>query len=322
MLTISDKPTKKIIMIQYIKYCLAFSLLLIIGSCKKQDYSMGSLAAPSGVTINTKIVGQDATHPDGDGSGDVEITLTGKNVLSYKIDYDASDGITLAFLANGKVTKKYTKIGVNTYRITVVAYGPGATATTVTKDIQVRSDFTPDPTIVSNLTGTGSKTWRVDKDIAGHFGVGPWSTTSVTPEWWSASVNEKVGCCNCFYTASFTFTKISGGYTLTVATPDGAFTKTGSLAGGLPGIPSSGAEACYSYAGGSSSFSFVPSSSGISASTPSTKAAILLNGVNTFVGYGAVLKEYEILSITATSLYLRVQGTETANAWYLKLKAS
>lgn len=284
---------------------------------------MGSLTTPTDVTISTIIVGQDATHPNGDGSGDVKITVTGKNVLSYNIDYDASDGISLVFLADGKVTKKYTKIGVNTYRITAVAYGPGAAATTVTKDIQVRSDFTPDPTIVSNLTGTGSKSWSVDKSIAGHFGVGPWDPTSVTPAWWSAAVNEKVGCCNCFYTASFTFTKVSAGnYTLTVATPDGAFTKTGSLAGGLPGIPSSGDEACYSYSGGTSSFSFVPSGSGIAASAPSTKTAIALNGVNTFIGYGAVLKEYEILSITSTSLYLRVQGTETGNAWYIKLKAN
>lgn len=310
-------------MTQSIKYCLAFTLLLAIGSCKKKEYSMGNLTAPSEVAINTIIAGQDANRPNGDGSGDVVITLTGKNVLSYKIDYDASDGIDLVFLANGKTTKKYTKLGLNTYRITAVAYGPGGTATTVTKDIQVRSDFTPDATIVSNLTGTGSKTWKVDKDIPSHFGVGPWSTTSVTPEWWSAAPNEKVASANCFYTASFTFTKVSAGnYTLTVATPDGAFTKTGSLAGGLPGIPSTGAEACYSYAGGASAFSFVPSGSGIDASAPSTKTAILLSGNNTFIGYGAVQKEYEILSITTNSLYLRVQGTETGNAWYLKLKAS
>ena len=307
---------------QYIKFCLALALVVIIGSCEKKEYSMGELTAPSDVTINTVIVGSSATLPNGDGSGDVQISLSGKNVLSYKIDYDASDGVTLEFLANGKVTKKYTKIGLNTYRITVVAYGAGGTATTVTKDIQVRSDFTPDPAIVANLTGTGSKTWRVDKDIPGHFGVGPWSATSATPEWWSAAINEKVGCCNCFYTASFTFTKTATGYTLAVATPDGAFTKTGALAGGLPGIPSSGAEGCYSYPGGTSSFSFVPSGSGIAASAPSTKTAILLSGVNTFIGYGAVLKEFEILTSTATAMYLRVQGTETGNAWYLKLKSN
>lgn len=308
-------------MTRYMKYYPAVLMsVMLFTACKKKEYSMGSLDAPTDVTINTTIVGQDATHPNGDGSGDVQISLTGKNVLAYKIDYNAADGITLESLPTGKATKKYTTLGLNTYRITVVAYGPGATSTTVTKDIQVRSDFTPNASIVTNLTGTGSKTWRVDKSIPAHFGVGPWSTTSLTPEWWSAAINEKVACCNCFYTATFTFTKAANGtYSLTVASPDGAFTKTGALAGGLPGIPSSGGEACYSYGGGTSSFSFVPSSSGIPASAPSTKTAILLGGNNTYIGYGAVLKEYEILSITPTSMYLRVQGTETGNAWYLKL---
>lgn len=307
-----------------IKYYFGIlTLIVLFAGCKKKEYSMGALTAPTEVVINTTIVGQDASHPNGDGSGDVKISLTGKNVLVYKIDYNAADGITLETLPDGKATKKYTTIGLNTYRITVVAYGAGATPTTVTKDIQVRSDFTPAASIVTNLTGAGSKTWRVDKDVAGHFGVGPWSPTSVTPEWYSAAPNEKAGCCNCFYTARFTFTKDPGTglFTLTVVTPDGAFTKTGTLAGGLPGIPASGAEACYPYGGGTSGFSFVPSSSGIAASAPSTKTAILLSGTNTFIGYGAQLKEYEIMTISATNMYLRVQGTETGNAWYLKLIA-
>ncbi len=312
-------------MATYLKYlsCI-LALLVIISSCKKDDYSMGDLAAPSDVAITTELVGQDATHPNGDGSGDVKITITGKDILSYKVDYDASDGIDLAFIPTGKVTKKYTKLGLNTYRITAVAYGKGATATTVTKEVSVQSDFTPDPAIVTNLTGTGSKTWIVDKSIPAHFGVGPWAVTSPTPEWWSAGVNEKVGCCNCFYTSQFEFTKAANGnYSLKVTSPDGAFTKTGALSGGLPGIPATGDEACYSgYSGGTSSFSFVPAGSGLATSTPSTQTAIQLNGNSTFIGYGAVLKEYEILSITATAMYLRVQGTETGNAWYLKLKAN
>jgi hypothetical protein len=310
-------------MIRYIKYGSFIIALILFSSCEKKEFTMGPLTAPTEVAINTTIKGVDATHPNGDGSGDVKIELTGKNVLSYKIDYNAADGINLEFLPSGVITKKYTSIGLNTYRITAVAYGTGAAATTVTRDIQVRSDFTPAASIVTNLTGTGTKTWKVDKDAAGHFGVGPWSTTSVTPEWYAATPNEKAGCCNCFYSASFTFTKLSDGtYTLAVASPDGAFTKTGALAGGLPGIPGSGAEGCYSYTGGTSSFSFVPSSSGIAASAPSTKTGILLGGSNTYIGYGAQLKEYEILSISATTMYLRVQGTETGNAWYLKLKAS
>jgi hypothetical protein len=310
---------------RYSKYTFILALLAMVGTgCEKKEYTMGALNAPTEVMINTAIAGQSASMPNGDGSGNVSFTLTGKNVLSYKIDYDASDGISLQHLPTGKVTRKYTKVGTNTYRITVVAYGTGGVATTVTKDIQVRSDFTPDAAIVSNLVGSGTKTWKVDKDVAGHFGVGPWDPTSTTPAWWSASPNEKSGPNdNCIYTASYTFTRTlpANTFTLTVTTPDGAFTKTGSLAGGLPGIPGSGPEQCYGYAGGSSSFSFVPAGSGLAASA-STGTSIMLGGNNTYIGYGAQQKEYEILSITATTLKLRAQGTETGNAWYLILKAN
>ena len=283
---------------------------------------MGSLTTPTNVAINTKIIGQDATHPDGDGSGNVEISLTGNNVLAYHIDYDASDGLKFDLVPNGKTTYQFASDSVKTFRITVVAYGPGAAATTVTKDIRVKFVFDPGASIVSNLFGSGSKTWRVDKTVAGHFGVGPWDPTSVTPAWWSAGVNEKVSCCNCFYTATFNFAKGANGNTLTVAAPDGAFTKTGDLANGLPGVPSTGAEACYSgYTGGSSSFVFLPSKSGVAASAPSTKVAIALSGNSTFIGYGAVQKVYDIMSIDANYMYMRVQVTETGNDWYLKLKA-
>jgi len=305
------------------KYLLGiFVVFFISNSCTNTTYTLGDLTAPTGLAITAEIVGATTGSPTGDGSGDVKITITAKDALSYKVDYDANTPLDLVYLPTGSITKKYTTLGLNTYRITAVVYGKGGTSSTTTKDVTVRSDFTPNPSIVSNLTGGTTKTWVVDKSLAGQIGVGPWSNTSSWPEWWAAGVNEKVACCNCFYTSTFTFAKVAsnGTYTLQVTCPDGAFTKTGSLTT-LPGIPGSGAEACYSYGGGTGAFSFVPSSSGVAASAPSTKVAIVLAGNSTFIGYGAVQKEYEILVLTATYMYLRVQGTETGNAWYIKLKA-
>jgi hypothetical protein len=311
-----------------IKYILGlFIVALTFISCNEEEYSLGELSAPANVVINTELVGVDATHPNGDGSGSVKITVTGDNALSYKIDYDANTPLDLVYLPTGMTTKKYTSVGVNTYRITVVAYGKGGSSTNVTKDVTVRSDFTVAPEIVTALTNNASKTWVVDKSVAGHLGVGPWNVASIRPEWWAGGVNEKVASANCFYTATFTFAKVasSGTYSLKVATPDGAFTKTGSLTT-LPGIPGSGDEGCYNYGGGTSAFSFIPASSGAPVvitnadNSTSTQTSILLSGVDTFIGYGAVQKEYEILVITPTYLYVRVQGTETGNAWYLKLK--
>lgn len=296
---------------------ILLTVSFFLNSCKDKEYTMGSLTAPTNLVISTEVEGQDGTHPDGDGSGNVKITATADGALTYKVDYDANDAVDLVSVPSGSITKKYTKVGVNTYRITLVAYGKGGTSSTLTKDVTVRSDFEPDAAIVTSLTGTGSKAWRVNKDVPGHFGVGPFTGDgSTVPGWWAAGINEKVGCCNCFYTATFTFNKSGSNYTLDVATPDGAFTKTGALTT-LPGIPASGDEACYSYGGGSSAFSFAPASSGI---TTSTQTSIQLAGSNTFIGYGALQKEYEILEISDTRMYLRVQGTETGNAWYIVLK--
>lgn len=306
-----------------IKHFLSVMILIIVFyGCQKTNYTLGDLSAPTELTITTEIVGQSTANPNGDGSGDVKITITAKNALSYKVDYDANTPLDLVYLPTGSVTKKYTTLGLNTYRITAVAYGKGGTSSTITKDVSVRSDFTVAPAIVTSLTGGTSKTWVVDKSVAGHFGVGPWNAGSVTPEWWGASVNEKVACCNCFYTSTFTFTKVaaSNTYTLQVATPDGAFTKTGSLAS-IPGIPGSGSEGCYAYGGGTANFTFIPPSSGVSTTASPLQTSILLGGTNTFIGYGSLQKEYEILAITPTYLYLRAQGTETGNAWYLKLKS-
>jgi len=305
--------------------CISLFILAasLFTSCQNDDYSLGDLKAPSNIVINTEVIGQDSANPNGDGSGQVKITVTADDVMTYKVAYnditDLSGNLSFSTISGGVTTKKFTTPGLNTYRITVVAYGKGGTSSTATKEVQVISLFSPDPSIVTYLTNDASKTWVVDKSVPGHFGVGPWEG-EVTPIWWSAAINEKEACCPCFYTATFTFTKVSPtSYTIQSATPGGAFTKTGSLAS-IPGIPASGDEGCYSYGGGTGAFSFIQSSSGISASAPSTQTSILLGGSDTFIGYGALQKEYEIMVIDANYMYLRVQGTETGNAWYLKLK--
>lgn len=298
---------------------LFYAGLLLIAGCSETDYELGELTAPTNVMIETSLVGQDEAHPYGDGSGDVEISVTADNAIAYQIDFGTSANPDFKSFTN-TISKKFTALGVNTYTLTVVAYGAGGNATTVTQDVTVESIFSPQPEIITSLVGDGSKTWVVDKSVPGHFGVGPFSDGSVWPEWWSAGVDEKVESANCFYTATFTFSETANGYSLTVDAPDGAFTKTGSLSNNLPGIPADGAEGCYDgYTGGSSAFSFVPSSTGVPESTPSTKTAIELVGSETFIGYGAVQKEYEILEISEDHLYLRVQGTEPGNAWYVRL---
>lgn len=309
-----------------IKYTIGVIILLvaIIAGCKEDTYEFGELIAPSNLEINADIIGISDANPNGDGSGNVVINVSAKDAITYHIGFNKIDdfsAVNYKVVASGTLSHKFTDPGVNTYRISVIAFGPGGIATNLTKDITVRSDYVPDTEVVTAITNDNSKTWVVDKDVPGHFGVGPWGEKS--PIWWTAGINEKADCCNCFYTAQFTFTKNANGtYLLTVNAPDGAFTKTGSLTN-LPGIPSSGDEGCYSeYTGGSSSFNFVPSSSGIAVDDtyPSTQIAIKIASNDAYIGYGALQSEYEILVAQSDYLYLRVQGTETGNGWWLKLK--
>jgi len=308
-----------------LKYLLGiFVIIITLYRCADSTYTMGDLTAPTDLAITTEIAGATTAKPNGDGSGDVKINIAATGALSYKVGYNVGSATTdLVYEPSNSFTKKFTSVGLNTYRITVVVFGKGGTSSTLTKDVTVQFDYTPgDATIIPNLTGGTSKVWVVDKSVPGHLGVGPWDNASVTPSWWSAGVNEKVASANCFYTTTFKFSKdaTTGAFSLQVTNPDGAFTKTGSLTT-LPGIPASGDEGCYSYSGGTSAFSFIPASTKLATSTPSTQTSIALAGVNTYIGYGATQKEYEIMVLTATYMYLRVQGTETGNAWYLKLKA-
>jgi len=298
---------------------LIFAVLIIgFASCTEENYSLGALTGPTDLVVTAEIIGKTVAAPNGDGTGKVKFTISAKEALAYKVDFGDGSPAQVYSVAT-TVTKTYQKIGTNNYKVNVTASGKGGISTTTIKSIDVFFAYDVNPAIITALTNNASKAWVVDKSLSNHLTVGPWDNYKTI--WWGAGVDEKVKCCNCFYTATFTFIKVSSNiYSLQVATPDGAFTKTGSLAGGLPGIPESGDEGCYAYAGGTSDFSFIPAGSGVPASAPSTQTSIVLSGVNTFIGYGATQKEYEILEITSTYMYLRVRGTETGNAWTLKFK--
>jgi hypothetical protein len=295
------------------KIIVLLAVVWFTGSCTQETYEFGALTSPSEVTVVADVVGKTTANPNGDGTGVVNFTITGKNILATKVDFDADDAVDLVDAPNGKITKKYSTNGTKKYQITIVTYGAGGAATTVTKEVTVKVSFAPAASIVTALTGDTNS-------VSAHFGVGPADNPS--PIWWTANVNEKVATANCFYTTTFKFSKLGAfNYTLQVTNPDGAFTKTGAFTS-LPGIPASGDEGCYAYGGGTSSFSFAGATSGFAASTPSTQTSIVLSGVDTYIGVASVQKEYEILSISPTAMYLRVlgYGPESGNAWYLKLK--
>ena len=148
-----------------LKYLLGtFVIIITLYRCADTTYKMGDLTAPTDLVINTEILGATTAKPSGDGSGDVKINIAAKGALGYKVGYNVGSAATdLVYTASNSFTKKFTSVGLNTYRITAVVFGKGGTSSTLTKDVTVQFNYTPaDTTIIPNLTGGSSKTWVVD----------------------------------------------------------------------------------------------------------------------------------------------------------------
>jgi hypothetical protein len=115
-------------------------LLFVVAGCSEDNYSLGDLTAPNNVVITAVVVGKDATNPYGDGSGIVNFTVSGNNILGAKIDYNNTDPNDWVILPNSnKVTAtfKTETAGVNTYTVTLIASGVGGASTTVTTTVTV-----------------------------------------------------------------------------------------------------------------------------------------------------------------------------------------
>ena len=173
-----------------IKSITAFLLLLVvISSCKKDEYSFGDIKAPTGLTLTTVIAGVDATNPNGNGTGTVSITTTSSSALTYNIDF--GDGITKV-VPTGTINYKYSNPGTYEYTISVNAIGTGGAISTISKKIKVFVAFEIPPAILASLTNGSSKIWITDNGALGHFGVGP--SDQFAPIWYAATPNSREAC--------------------------------------------------------------------------------------------------------------------------------
>lgn len=151
-------------------------------SCEEEEYSLGSITAPTEVSLTAEIVGASADNPNGDGSGTVNFIVSGKGAITYKFSYNGEEKL----VPTGKMTYNFSVIGTNDYTVSAIAVGAGGSSTVVAKTVTVLATYTPPAELVAALT-TG--TWRIAKDQGGHMGVG--SNDMSEPLWWSAGANEK-----------------------------------------------------------------------------------------------------------------------------------
>ncbi|WP_123895917.1 PKD domain-containing protein [Aureibaculum marinum] len=158
-------------------------------ACQPDDFDNGNGLAtvPSNLEITAIPVGQNTDNPYGDGSGTVNFTATASDVITYKYIYNGQEIMAPA----GKATLVFSTSGVNSYDVTVEAYGAGGVSTSKTITVEVLSIYVAPDDLLEMLHGDGEKTWRIKAESNGHFGVGPANET--TPVWWAASPNDKAG---------------------------------------------------------------------------------------------------------------------------------
>lgn len=304
---------------KYNKYFVFLFALLLAVSCQKDDFAFGDLSAPANLKVTAEIVGKTTADPNGDGSGMVKLSASAENAISYK--YIFSDG-TSENAPAGQFTKRFTKTGVNTYTVTVIATGRGGVATNTTIDVTVLSNFSDDEAVQFLTAGT-SKKWYWSASEPGHLGVGQNdgdATKNYYANYYQAGAFEKAGSptSSCLYENVLTFSL--DGDQLKFELDNGGSTffnaSFASVAGG-----SSPDDACLSYnAGGIKTVSLSPSESVVSKNpdhATQTRGTMLNFSDGGFMGYYIGQSSYEILSITANRMVVRaVMGGNPALAWY------
>lgn len=155
-------------------------------ACQEENQTFGDIVAPTNIVVVPEIIGQDASNPNGDGSGLVNFTATADNALSYKYSFGAAEQNA----PSGVTAFTFSNLGVNTYTVAVVAYGVGGVSTTTTIEVEVLATYAPPPDLLNTLVGDGSKTWRIKSEQNAHFGLGPVGGV-VAAEWYGAGPGEK-----------------------------------------------------------------------------------------------------------------------------------
>lgn len=297
---------------------LLLGAVFVIGlvGCQNENYSLGPFQTPSGIQLTTTVVGTSTSMPNGDGSGKVVFNVTGKNAEAYKLDF--GDGSSPVFVSTFPDTITYNKTGINKYAVTVTAYGvAGATPTaSIVDTVTVYYAYQVDPAILASLTNNTSvgKRWMVDSTAVGNMGLGP--NTTYTPDYYNANPGDKTG--TGLYTNVYTFTNqgqfIDSTYNKIFGSIDYFKRDFQNPAPGVFG--GYGNDWILYWPTYTASYTF----SGVPASANSTGVFINFTKPGS-LGYYTGTQQFEILSITDSTMSLRTVQPEVSLAYYVKLKA-
>ena len=301
---------------------ISIFILLLMVNCSKDDFSFGSLLAPTNLKVEVELVGKTADLPNGDGSGKVKFTATANDAISYKFVFP--DG-TSTNVPSGIFEKTFTKVGVQSYTVIVIASGKGGVLTNSTVEVTVVSNF-EDAEAIQFLTGGTTKKWYVSASELGHLGVGQNdgdATKNYFANYYQAKVFEKAlplgAPTSCFYDNVLTFSL--DGDVMKFKLDNGGSTFFNAAFLSVGGGSGSG-DACLSYdTGGLKTVVLSPSESVVMGNPnrlTQTRGTTMNFSDGGFMGYYVGQSSYEILSITDNRMFVRfVQGNNPGLAWYM-----
>ena len=150
------------------KISIFFLILSAFTGCKEDTYEVGDLTAPTNLSVNFEIVGQDVDNPNGDGSALVIFSATAENEINYQFNF--GDGST-AVSPTGVIEHRFSaNVGVYTYNVIVNATGTGGIGTSTNLEVTVFNSF-KDEEAENFLTGSinsndigSSKKWYWQAD--------------------------------------------------------------------------------------------------------------------------------------------------------------
>jgi len=308
-------------------YIPLFSSLIAFFGCQENNYEFGEVVAPSNIVITAEILGADDNNPHGDGSGTVNFTTNADASSSYVYYFD---GIAQAS-PSGILSKRFSKVGVNTYTIVVKANGTAGLTSSKSIEIEVYSSFS-DVEAENFLSGANigdSKKWYWQADVDVHVGLGPVTDDNGNGEfayeaWWNgikAWDAEK----SCMYDNEFVFTRTANG--LTFEQTVGPAFVPGAYAGDL-GVSG---DQCHDETVATSMFGVKTVSFGPSTSKAATEGSynnIPYRGTTFeisdggFMGWLVGSGTYDIISISNDELLVRIIQKGDGFAWYHKFTST
>jgi len=107
-------PISKTVKMNLKNSVFLFVMLISLFSCGGDGDNDIDISVPSNLVFEANIVGQDETHPNGDGSGTITLYFSADNATVYKINL--GNGETKETSAN-ELTYTYSEGGLKTFEI-------------------------------------------------------------------------------------------------------------------------------------------------------------------------------------------------------------